>query len=555
MPMDAERAGVASRADQAGTRNASTSTRVPMGIQDALWLEMDRPTNLMVVDSLVWTAEPLDWERFETVARQRLWDRYPVFRSIAVHDEGHWFWEELATDSFEAHLTRLRLPDPGGDRELQQFVASQRTVPLDRSRPLWQMFCVDGFRGGSAVLTRMHHAIADGIRMVQLAMSLFDATPDGGAILPPASPGETRPAVPGPAGPHLDTLARDALHTAGRVGDAIGKGFADPAAVVRAGVEAVGGVVGGAVGGVSSAAASLGRRSLELGAASLSNPVGAAHGATVSAAAWLQHALRPPPSGTAPVFDVLAAGSSDVDVVRKLLLGTRNDPTIWTGRAGTRKEVAWSEPIALDAVKAVARARTATVNDVLVTCVAGALHRYLAGRDAHCDSVNWMIPVNLKPIDVTLPERLGNEFAIVQLELPTGDPDPLAVLEVVKQRMSRIKHGHEAAIAFRLQELVSGLSEAVYRATVDLLANRAVGVLTNVPGPPMPVHLAGVRVDGMVGWAPLSGDQPMSFTIYSYDAKVFVGIACDAELVPDHEQIVDGFAATFRHLQDVVADR
>jgi len=60
-------------------------------------------------------------------------------------------------------------------------------------------------------------------------------------------------------------------------------------------------------------------------------------------------------------------------------------------------------------------------------------------------------------------------------------------------------------------------------------------------------------MEGMVGWAPLSGDQPMSFTIYSYDGKVFVGVACDSGLVPDHEQIVDGFAEAFRRL--AVANR
>jgi diacylglycerol O-acyltransferase len=188
------------------------------------------------------------------------------------------------------------------------------------------------------------------------------------------------------------------------------------------------------------------------------------------------------------------------------------------------------------------------VNDVLVACVAGTLHAYLNAHDAACSSVNWMIPVNLKALDTTLPEELGNSFAIVQLELPTNIADPLAVLDVVRHRMGRIKSGHEAALAFRVQEVISGLSDTVYRASVDLLANRALGVLTNVPGPPMPVYLAGQEVEGMVGWAPLSGDQPMCFTIYSYDGKVFVGIACDADLVPDHEQIVDGFADAFHRL-------
>ncbi len=219
---------------------------------------------------------------------------------------------------------------------------------------------------------------------------------------------------------------------------------------------------------------------------------------------------------------------------------------------GTNKVVAWSEPLPLDDVKQVARTHDATVNDVLVTCVAGTLHTYLTTQGATCSSVNWMIPVNLKPLDLTLPERLGNEFALVQLEMPTGLADPLAVLDVVKHRMGRIKDGHEAALTFRLQEIISGFNDVLYRATVDLLANRAVGVLTNVPGPPVPVYLAGRRVEGMVGWAPVSGDQPMSFTIYSYDGKIFVGIACDADLVPDHDQIVDGFAPAFHRLSVAV---
>lgn len=538
--------------DMDGPRRDGTGTseRRRMGVQDALWLEMDRPTNLMVVDSLVWTSEPLDWDRFVAVAQERLWDRYRVFRSVAVHHDDGWYWEEVATDSFESHLTRVELPPPGDDRALQALVASRRTVPLDRTRPLWEIFCIDGYRGGSAVLNRTHHSIADGIRMVQLAMSLFDATPDGEAVLAPPVPRvatrDPHPdrSVAGRAQAGVSAVADEAVHLAGRVGEtiggAVGRALGDPAAAVRGGL----GALGDAASGVAGAA----RRSAALTAGSLTNPVGAAHGAATSTAARLQKAMRPRWRGEGPLVDLLSSAPGDVDVARKLLLGTRNDPTIWTGRVGTRKEVAWSEPIPLAAVKDVARAHDATVNDVLVTCVAGTLHRYLAVHDAECASVNFMIPVNLKPLDLTLPEELGNEFAIVQLELPTGVADPLAVLDVVKHRMGRIKHGHEAAIAFGLQELISGFSDVLYRASVDLLANRAVGVLTNVPGPPMPVYLAGVRVDGMVGWAPLSGDQPLSFTIYSYDGQVFVGIACDATLVPDHEQVVDGFAAAFHRL-------
>jgi diacylglycerol O-acyltransferase / wax synthase len=525
-----------------------------LGVQDALWLEMDRPANLMVVDSLVWTATPIDSARLRSVVRERLWDRYPVFRSVIVRGEdGAWYWEERPDSDLDALIEQLVLPPPGDERALQAFIGSQRTVPLDRTKPLWRMFLVDGFKGGSAIVSRTHHAMADGIRMVQLAMSLFDATPSGGAILAP--PVHQHAALPQPPGqPMRQRLAAGAsgaarqLSTLTReVAGGIGRIAADPIGSSAHRLSEMGRAV-------RHTAATTAITSLALARMAATNPLGAAHsGATVAAAAvestsFALQASLPRPPGGGPLVDIFSAAPGDVDFARKLLVGTRNDATIWTGSVGTHKAVAWSAPLPLTSVKAVAKVHRVTVNDVLVTCVAETLRAYLDGHGASCASVNWMIPVNLKALDTTLPEDLGNSFAIVQLEMPTNITDPVRVLDVVRHRMSRIKQGHEAALAFRVQEVISGLSKTAYQASVDLLANRAIGVLTNVPGPPMPVYLAGQKVDGMVGWAPLSGNQPMSFTIYSYDDKVFVGIACDAGLVPDHEQIVDGFANAFDRL-------
>ncbi|MGZ5405003.1 MAG: WSD1 family O-acyltransferase, partial [Nocardioides sp.] len=150
------------------------------------------------------------------------------------------------------------------------------------------------------------------------------------------------------------------------------------------------------------------------------------------------------------------------------------------------------------------------------------------------------------------PVVLGNSFALVQLELPTNIDDPARTLEVVRRRMGRIKSGHEAVLDFGIQAVISRLNKRLYRASIELLANRAIGVLTNVPGPQMPLYIAGQKVEGMMGWAPLAADQVMSFTIYSYDGKVFVGLAADARLVPDHQQIVDGFVDAFRRLSLLV---
>jgi diacylglycerol O-acyltransferase / wax synthase len=455
-----------------------------LGGQDALWLEMDKPDNLMVVDSLFWTATPIDWDHFREVVRERLWETYPVFRSVVVRDErGAWWWEEQTDGELEDRYEQVVLPAPGGDAELQELIATQRTVALDRGEPLWRALLVDGYRGGSAVVFRGHHAIADGIRMVQLTLSVFDATADGSV---PEVAAELVPA---------DDLV--------------------PA------VEAA------PAGGLAS-------WSLALARSAMTNPVGAAH--TV---------LTQVGNLAAPLVSTV---SGDLDTARKLALGTRNDTTMWTGTVGGAKAIAWSAPIPLAEVKAVAHASGATVNDVLVTCVAESLRAYLRQHDAVCHSVTWDVPVNLVPFDPDLPVELGNSFALVQLELPTNIDDPLRALDVVRRRMDRIKGGHEAVLDFRIQALISRVNRRVYRATVDLLANRAIGVLTNVPGPSGPLYVGGQKVEGMMGWAPLTADQVMSFTIYSYDAKVFVGIAADAGLVPDHEQIVDGFADAFAGL-------
>ena len=196
--------------------------RQRLGVQDALWLEMDKPGNLMVVDSLFWTATPIDWDRYLDATRQRLWDRYPVFRSVVVRGEdGAWYWEEQPDADLAARYDRVVLPEPGGDAELQALIASERTAPLDRSEPLWRAVLVDGFNGGSAVLFRGHHAIADGIRMVQLALSIFDASPDGATVVAvPAGKRSSSPESTGkaPSEPTDEPTAADQSGAVGRRG-------------------------------------------------------------------------------------------------------------------------------------------------------------------------------------------------------------------------------------------------------------------------------------------------------------------------------------------------
>lgn len=506
------------------------SQRRRLSTQDQFWLEMDRPNNLMVIDAVMWTATPLDADRWRDVMLNRFVGRYPVFRSLAIHDDdGSWWWQESPDFDIDDHITMVTLDDPDDPAALQQLIADHRTEMLDRSKPLWQLLLVERYQSGSAVVMRTHHSIADGVRMVEMTMRLFDASAEGGPILPP--------------GVSSHRLKKSAATTTTQV-------ERRPSRLGRLRSEA-----GQGARGFAGRLPGMAREAAKLARTSVLNPVGAGHGFITESAhaaqdAW--HALATSAQAVLPgggVVNVLAAAPSDLDVARKLVLGTRDDPTIWTGHATTHKGVAWANHLPLDDVRAVAKANDATINDVLVSCLAGSLERYLRSHHAHSASTTFMVPVNLKPLDTGLPDDLGNAFALIYLELPTSKSDPLEVLEAVKRRMVRMKHGHEPAVTFRIQEEIAGLGHSLYVAAIDYFANRASGVLTNVPGPQMPLYLAGSKIEGIVGWAPVSGNQPMSLTIYSYDGKVIVGIAADTGLVPGFAAIVDEFADVFDDLK------
>jgi diacylglycerol O-acyltransferase / wax synthase len=157
---------------------------------DAAWLHMDRPTNHMIVNSVMWFDEPVDWERLRRLYEERLLAPYPRFRQRPVERRlplGSLRWEEDPDFDLERHLIPVRLPEPGGRAELHRYVSEHMSRPLDRDRPLWQAHLIDGFDGGSAVYTRIHHSVADGIALVRLLLSMTDDQPDGGLFQPPSA--------------------------------------------------------------------------------------------------------------------------------------------------------------------------------------------------------------------------------------------------------------------------------------------------------------------------------------------------------------------------------
>jgi WS/DGAT/MGAT family acyltransferase len=158
-----------------------------MSNADAAWLHMDRSTNLMVVNALLWFEEPVDVEGVKEILRSRLVEPFPRFRQLVAEPRlgvGVPSWRDDPSFDLDLHVHHVALPAPGDKRALEGFVSDLIARPLDRGKALWDWYLVEGFGGGTAMIVRIHHCIADGIALSRVLLSLTDTHPDAG-IAPP----------------------------------------------------------------------------------------------------------------------------------------------------------------------------------------------------------------------------------------------------------------------------------------------------------------------------------------------------------------------------------
>jgi WS/DGAT/MGAT family acyltransferase len=222
--------------------------------------------------------------------------------------------------------------------------------------------------------------------------------------------------------------------------------------------------------------------------------------------------------------------------------------TLLKGTGTVDKRVAWAAPVPLDDVKAVGNALGCSVNDVLLSCAAGAIRRYLVERGEPVAGVEIraMVPVNLRPPGRI--EKLGNRFGLVTLLLPVGTVNPLMRLRLVHERMEALKTSYQPLVAYGILALAGVAPHAMQKQGLDLLANKASAVMTNVPGPQQPLYLAGRRIADLMFWVPQSGDIGLGVSILSYGGGVQFGLITDAGRIPDPERMVAGFAAELERL-------
>ncbi len=241
------------------------------------------------------------------------------------------------------------------------------------------------------------------------------------------------------------------------------------------------------------------------------------------------------------VLELARSGASAAGVLRRLLTLPLDPRTPFHGPLGVTKKAAWTEPVALDPIKLAGKRFGATVNDVLLAGVAGALGRYLAARGEAVDnlSIRAVVPVNLRRSEEA--DELGNRFGLVFVELPIGIRDPTARLLDVKRRMDEIKSSDEAGVAFGVLGVLGRTSPEVQGFGVSIFGSKATLVLTNVPGPRETIYLAGAPVENIMFWVPQSARLGLGISIFSYAGQVRVGVAVDAGLVPDPDTVAELF--------------
>lgn len=252
-----------------------------------------------------------------------------------------------------------------------------------------------------------------------------------------------------------------------------------------------------------------------------------------------------------PVADASTLVQAGVRVLQDAAtLATLPDdsPTALKGPLEGHKVAAWCEPLPLDRVKAVAKALACSVNDVLLSCVAGAVGHYLReqGEDPTGKEIRAMVPVNLRdPRDAW---QLGNRFGLGSLMLPIGIENPVQRVYAVHNHMAQVKGSYQPVLAYALLAATGSLTRPLQQAVSDVFLNKTTAVMTNVVGPPKPIKLCGSTARQVIVWSPTSGEVGLGVTIVSYSGGVQFGLMADTRRCAHPEQIIDRSAAEFETL-------
>jgi WS/DGAT/MGAT family acyltransferase len=458
---------------------------------DAQFLALETPRQtghvggLAMLDPSTRPSRTLACEDIQELLAQRLPLLPPLRWRLAEVPLGldHPYWIDDPDFDLNFHVRELALPPPGTDEQLAEQVARIISRPLDRSRPLWELYLIHGHQSGhTAVLTKIHHALIDGLSGAEIMGLLLDLAPEG-RELPEAQPPDGDGRKPG----QLEMLGRGLMGV--------------PRYPLRAlrslpstlpNVDDVPAIFG-AIPGASAVGRVAGR---------------------------LQQAL-----GGMPALE------------RPKLIPPR---TSFNARISPHRRFAFGS-IPLDDVKEVKNLHGVTVNDVVVSICAGAVRRWMVEHDELLDEpLVAQIPVSVRTGEEM--GTFGNRILLMSAPLYTDEPDAIARLMKTHDSMSDMKERHKALPAALLQDANNFIPPAVFhraaRLTFRLSTSRAARpawnlVISNVPGPQFPLYMAGAKLVANYPVSVITDGMGLNITVMSNDGDMDFGIVADRDQIPD----------------------
>jgi WS/DGAT/MGAT family acyltransferase len=419
----------------------------------------------------------------------------------------HPYWIDDPDFDLEYHVRELALPAPGDDRQLADQVARIHARPLDRSRPLWELYVIQGVKDGLVgVFTKIHHAAVDGMSGAEIMTVLLDPSPEGRELPPAPSGAKAAPPMPGQfemLGRGLIGMPRHQLRALRTVPRTLAHLDAIP------GVQDIFG---------APALARTTRRLSRIGR----------------------------PGGDGGMLETPRA---------------KAPRTVLNGRVSSHRRVAF-DTLSLTDVKDIKAALGATVNDVVVAICAGALRTWFEDRGELPDEpLVAMIPVSVR----TAEQRgtFGNRVSTMAVPIPTNLADPVARVRAAHEAMRAAKEHHKAIPATLLQDATQFIPPAIHarasRVTLRLSARNAASplfnvVISNVPGSPVPLYSAGARLLATYPVSAVTDGMGLNITVLSYEDRLDFAIVADREQVPDAWPLMAALSDGLEQLKAATAD-